>query len=334
VAQASLRVDGVEMPLSPGMVVSAEVATGRRRLLEYFPESHDPVGLRERARALRAYPVSRLMKIVRDYFSLRVLLAAGVLAALLSTCGYVPWPSEVKAKRVAVEKLRSTLEALPKPADFRSAKFPGTDSDDVRYHGIYRAKNAFLTAIYLTSLPLDEACQLYRQFIETQQHWDVVGSPCRSGSGANPYRGVGAIGKFPWRSRERFQIHLVIRRPEVPPGVEPIGSEIVLEMSYALDQRAETDCTPPELSVRPWPYVRTASGDPYVSDVFTWLAEPDRLAAIGNVASIRSSRTSGPRTFRAATRFAWSRSAQRCSATWDPVSTRTPTRDTSSSSTL
>ncbi len=82
------------------------------------------------------------MKIGRDYFSLRVLLAAGVLAALLSTCGYVPWPSEVKAKRVAVEKLRSTLEALPKPADFRSAKFPGTDSDDVRYHGIYRAKNA------------------------------------------------------------------------------------------------------------------------------------------------------------------------------------------------
>lgn len=36
VAQASLRVDGVDMPLSPGMVVSAEVATGRRRLLEYF----------------------------------------------------------------------------------------------------------------------------------------------------------------------------------------------------------------------------------------------------------------------------------------------------------
>lgn len=36
VAQASLRVDGVDTPLSPGMAVSAEVATGHRRLLEYF----------------------------------------------------------------------------------------------------------------------------------------------------------------------------------------------------------------------------------------------------------------------------------------------------------
>lgn len=35
-SQSSLRVDGRDVALSPGMAVSAEVATGHRRLLEYF----------------------------------------------------------------------------------------------------------------------------------------------------------------------------------------------------------------------------------------------------------------------------------------------------------
>jgi len=35
-SQRELRVEGVDIPLSPGMAVSTEVVTGRRRLLEYF----------------------------------------------------------------------------------------------------------------------------------------------------------------------------------------------------------------------------------------------------------------------------------------------------------
>ena len=32
----SIRVDGTEVNLGPGMAVSAEVKTGRRRVIEYF----------------------------------------------------------------------------------------------------------------------------------------------------------------------------------------------------------------------------------------------------------------------------------------------------------
>ena len=50
-ARGSMRVDGAEVPLTPGMAVTAEVKTGRRRLIEFFLTpllQHTSESLRER----------------------------------------------------------------------------------------------------------------------------------------------------------------------------------------------------------------------------------------------------------------------------------------------
>ena len=50
-ARGSMRVDGAEVPLTPGMAVTAEVKTGRRRLIEFFLTpllQHSSESLRER----------------------------------------------------------------------------------------------------------------------------------------------------------------------------------------------------------------------------------------------------------------------------------------------
>jgi hypothetical protein len=193
------------------------------------------------------------MKIVRGIPPPFLVMTAVALIVGLLIHGYVPWPAEVRAKHLVMEKLRSTLAALPKPAAFRPAKFPGTQSDDVRFQGNYRGRYAHLAATYLTSLPPEETCQLYRQFIETQRQWTMTGACRPTAEVANPFLGVSAIENFHSQSHERFDLHLSIRSPEKPPGVEPTGSEIRLRMSYALDRRAETNCLPPDLSGRPWP---------------------------------------------------------------------------------
>ena len=50
-ARGSMWVDGAEVPLTPGMAVTAEVKTGRRRLIEFFLTpllQHSSESLRER----------------------------------------------------------------------------------------------------------------------------------------------------------------------------------------------------------------------------------------------------------------------------------------------
>jgi hypothetical protein len=174
------------------------------------------------------------------------------VATLLSTCVYVPWPGEIKAKHVALDKVRSMLESLPRPGDFKVAKFPGTDADDVLYSGNYRGRYASVSARYLTDLSPEATCEIYLRFLQTQPKWADDPPACGTNG---PYVFIDMVRLFPkWHQDVHFRVTINVRTVErFTPEREAIGTEILVGVHYALDERAQAACIPDALTGRPPP---------------------------------------------------------------------------------
>jgi hypothetical protein len=182
------------------------------------------------------------------YGSITSLLALG---SLIAACGYAPGEGAREDRRAAIEKLRATADSLPKPGDLKLAKYPGMDRDEIRYHGNYRGRTAFLEARYLTNVSPDEACQTYLRFVETQPQWTHTQPPC--GAGVEPLRVIDVVERFPGTNQIRFWMTLVMRPPEARAARDTGGSEIRLKMYSAIDGPAAAACAPAGETARPLP---------------------------------------------------------------------------------
>ena len=180
--------------------------------------------------------------------SYRVLASLAAAVLFLTAC-YFPWPSEKEARRVGTEKLRSTLEGLPRPGKFTVPKSPGTSRDDVNYRGNYRGQSAWLEANFFTSLSPEEACRVYLAYVLSRPQWKLTESSCDVGAGP-PYVGrVVATEEFPSGSNEVFSLRIAASVPFSPsPEGAEAQAQIFVNIHYSMDRHADSSCRPNELT--------------------------------------------------------------------------------------
>lgn len=191
---------------------------------------------------------------------LSILLAILLLAA----CGiYFPSQREREAKQQLVANLRSTLQDLPRAADFAIAKVPGTEIDDVHFWGNFRGFDARLDAKYYSDLEPAAVCNMYHAFFDTNATWATGyraahDSPICSVRRSSDYSFavIDADKTLPPNSREKFHLHVVVTTSDHiwKRDGKIWRSSVEIHMFHTLDQQKSSSCVPEEMRAHlKWP---------------------------------------------------------------------------------
>ena len=142
----------------------------------------------------------------------------------LSSCGhYKPSESEKAEKEISLSEVKSLHRKFQQIPGLVVAKYPGTQSDYILFHGNYLANESEGKARYYSNLSGVQVCNALLQQFNSEKEWDTTSH--RGECGVREIRdylfsSIDARKKFPGNLNQYFSLHI-----DISEFVKPIAKD-------------------------------------------------------------------------------------------------------------